>query len=94
MADARAAYLRTLLLAALLGVPVAVAAVLFQTAVQDVIDLVWDDIPDWFGWNEPAALYVVVVPGIAGLLVAAAKRLPGDGGHAPLGGPSTALDRR
>ena len=37
----------------------------------------WDDIPDWLGWNEPAALYVVVVPGIAGLLVAAA--LGGDG---------------
>jgi H+/Cl- antiporter ClcA len=86
MVDARVAYLRTLVLAALLGVPVAFAAVLFQTAVQDVIDLVWDDIPDWLGWNEPAALYVVVVPGIAGLLVAAAKRLPGDGGHPPLGG--------
>jgi hypothetical protein len=40
MADARAAYLRTLLLAALIGVPVAFAAVLFQTALHDVIDLV------------------------------------------------------
>jgi hypothetical protein len=38
-------YLRTLLFAALLGVPVAIAAVLFQTAVHDVSELVWTEIP-------------------------------------------------
>ena len=71
------AHLRTLVLAALLGALLAFASVLFQTAVQDVINLVWDDIPDWLGWSECAALYVVVVPGIAGLLVAATMRLAG-----------------
>jgi H+/Cl- antiporter ClcA len=86
MGDARAAYLRTLLLAALLGVPVAFAAVLFQTALHDLTHFVWEDIPDWFDWNEPAAWYVVLVPGLAGLLVAAAVRLPGHGGHSPLEG--------
>jgi H+/Cl- antiporter ClcA len=43
-------------------------------------------IPDDFGWSEPAWWYVVLVPGLAGLLVAAAVRLPGHGGHSPLEG--------
>jgi H+/Cl- antiporter ClcA len=80
------AYVRTLVLAALLGVPVAFAAVLFQTAIHDLIHLVWEVIPDDLGWSEPAWWYVVLVPGLAGLLVAAALRLPGHGGHSPLEG--------
>jgi H+/Cl- antiporter ClcA len=80
------AYVRTLVFAALLGVPVAFAAVLFQTAIHDVIHLVWEVIPDELGWSEPAWWYVVLVPGLAGLLVAAAVRLPGHGGHSPLEG--------
>jgi H+/Cl- antiporter ClcA len=79
-------YVRTLLFAALLGVPVAFAAVLFQTGIHDVIHLVWDVIPEELGWSEPAWWYVVLVPGLAGLLVAAAIRLPGHGGHSPLEG--------
>ena len=79
-------YVRTLVFAALLGVPVAFAAVLFQTAIHDVIHLVWDVIPEELGWNEPAWWYVILVPGLAGLLVAAAVRLPGHGGHSPLEG--------
>ena len=80
------AYVRTLVFAALLGVPVAFAAVLFQTAIHDVIHLVWDVIPEELGWSEPAWWYVVLVPGLAGLLVAGAVRLPGHGGHSPLEG--------
>ena len=80
------AYVRTLVFAALLGVPVAFAAVLFQTAIHDLIHLVWDVIPDELGWSEPAGWYVILVPGLAGLLVAAACRLPGHGGHSPLEG--------
>lgn len=79
-------YLRTLALAALLGFPVAVAAVLFQTAIHDVIHFVWDVVPHWLGWNEPVGWYVILVPGIAGVLVALAVRLPGHGGHTPLEG--------
>lgn len=79
-------YVRTLVFAALLGVPVAFAAVLFQTAIHDLIHLVWDVIPDELGWSEPSWWYVVLVPGLAGLLVAAAVRLPGHGGHSPLEG--------
>src|SRR5262245_5888449 len=80
------AYVRTLVLAALLGVPVAFAPVLFQTAIHDVTHVVWEVIPDDFGWSEPAWWYVILVPGLAGLLVAAAIRLPGHGGHSPLEG--------
>jgi H+/Cl- antiporter ClcA len=75
-----------LVFAALLGVPVAFAAVLFQTAIHDVIHLVWDEVPEALGWAEPSWWYVVLVPGLAGLLVAAALRLPGHGGHTPLEG--------
>ena len=80
------AYVKTLVFAALLGVPVAFAAVLFQTAIHDVIHLVWEVIPEELGWSEPSWWYVVLVPGLAGLLVAAAVRLPGHGGHSPLEG--------
>jgi H+/Cl- antiporter ClcA len=87
MRDSEAtSYVRTLVLAALLGVPVAFAAVLFQTAIHDVIHLVWEVIPDELGWSEPSWWYVLLVPGLAGLLVAAAVRLPGHGGHSPLEG--------
>jgi H+/Cl- antiporter ClcA len=90
MRDAEAmAYVRTLVFAALLGVPVAFAAVLFQTAIHDVIHLVWDVVPEELGWSEPSWWYVILVPGLAGLLVAAAVRLPGHGGHSPLEGLGT-----
>jgi H+/Cl- antiporter ClcA len=83
-------YLRTVCLAALLGVPVAAAGVLFQTALHDVIHFVWDVVPDWFGESEPAGWYVILVTAFAGVLVALLIRLPGHGGHSPLEGISTA----
>jgi H+/Cl- antiporter ClcA len=79
-------YLRTLVIAGLLGAPVAFAAVLFQTATHDVTHVVWEEIPDWLGESEPPTWYVVLVPAVGGLLVAAALRLPGHGGHTPLEG--------
>jgi H+/Cl- antiporter ClcA len=81
-------YLRTLVYAALLGIPVAFAAVFFQTAIHDVEHVVWEVVPDELGWSEPAGWYVVGVLGLAGALVAAACRLPGHGGHSPLEGLS------
>ncbi len=79
-------YVRTLVFAALLGLPVAFAAVLFQTVLHDATHVVWDVVPDRLDWSEPAWWYVVLVPGLAGVLVAAALRLPGHGGHSPLEG--------
>jgi len=83
-----AAYVRTLVYAGLLGIPVAFAAVLFQTASHELMDLVWDRVPDWAGWSEPAGWYVLLVPAVGGALVALACRLPGHGGHAALDGLS------
>jgi H+/Cl- antiporter ClcA len=80
------AYVRTLAFAALLGFPVAAAAVLFQTAIHDVIHFVWEVVPHWLDWSEPAAWYVILVPALAGVVVALALRLPGHGGHSPLEG--------
>jgi H+/Cl- antiporter ClcA len=79
-------YLRTLVYAALLGLPVAAAAVAFQTLIHDTIHLVWEVVPDWLDWSEPPAWYVVLATGVAGVLVAGAIRLPGHGGHSPLEG--------
>jgi H+/Cl- antiporter ClcA len=81
-------YLRTLVFAALLGVPVAIAALLFQTAIHDVIHVVWDVVPDWMGDSEPAGWYVIAVTALTGIVVAALIRLPGHGGHSPLEGIS------
>ena len=64
----------------------AFAAVLFQSALHHATDLVWEEIPQALDWSEPAWWYVVLVPGLAGVLVAAALRLPGHGGHSPLEG--------
>jgi hypothetical protein len=36
-----------------------------------VIDVVWDELPDALGRSELAWWYVILVPGLAGLLVAA-----------------------
>ena len=72
--------------AALLGFPVAFAAVLFQTAIHDVIHFVWEVVPHWLDWSEPAWWYVILVPAFAGVLVALFLRLPGHGGHSPLEG--------
>ena len=47
------AYLRTLVIAALIGLPVAFAAVLFLTLIHELIDLPWSDLPDGAGWDEP-----------------------------------------
>jgi H+/Cl- antiporter ClcA len=85
--DPRArSYLRTLIVAGLLGAPVAFAAVLFQTAIHDVTHVVWEVVPDWLGESEPPTWYVFLVPAVGGVLVAAALRLPGHGGHSPLEG--------
>jgi len=92
--DARALrYLRTLVFAALLGIPVAFAAVLFQTVLHDATHLVWDVVPGRLDWSEPPWWYVILVPGIAGVLVASAIRLPGHGGHSPLEGLSAGTVR-
>lgn len=85
-----ARYVRVLLLAALVGVPAAAAAVLFSSALHGMESLVWHDLPDAAGWTEPPWWFVMAVPALAGVIVAAALRLPGHGGHAAVEGLSLA----
>jgi len=82
------AYLRVIVIAALLGVPAALAAVAFTSLLHDVTHLVWEDLPDAAGWSEPPWWYVISVPALGGAIVAATLRLPGHGGHGALGGLS------
>jgi H+/Cl- antiporter ClcA len=83
------AFVRLLLIAAVLGLVTAFAAVVFQIVVQGVQNLLWSDLPGAAGWQEPPWWYVLAVPALGGVLVALALRLPGHGGHSPLQGLST-----
>lgn len=78
--------LRTLGIAAAIGVPVAAAVVAFEVVLHGATELVWHEVPHWFDWDEPAAWYVIAVPALAGLLVGLAMKLPGRAGHSPLEG--------
>ena len=60
------------------------SALLLQTAIHDLIHLVWEVIPEELGWSEPAWWYVILVPGLAGLLVAAAVGSRATAGTLPL----------
>ena len=79
-------YVRILVIAALLGAPVAVAAAGFMSLSHGLTTLVWTTIPDGAGWTAPPWWYVLAVPAIAGLLVAVAVRLPGHGGEPAVAG--------
>jgi len=62
-------------------VPVALGAAAFMSATHGLTTLVWTTVPDNAGWTTPPGWYVLAVPALAGLLVAAALRLPGHGGE-------------
>jgi H+/Cl- antiporter ClcA len=79
-------YARILLTAAALGVPVAFAAAAFMSLSHGLTTLMWTTIPDAAGWAAPPGWYVVAVPAMGGLLVAAAMLLPGRGGESAVGG--------
>jgi H+/Cl- antiporter ClcA len=82
-------YLIALAAAALAGIPIAAAAVVFDSIVHGLTTLFWTDIPkDVLNVGEPPWWYVLVLPTFAGLLTAGALRLPGHGGHSPADGLS------
>ena len=64
----------------------AFAAVGFTSLVHGLESLLWDELPDAASWDEPPWWYVLAIPTLAGAVVAAALRLPGGGGHAPIEG--------
>jgi H+/Cl- antiporter ClcA len=78
-AQAGPAYLRLVLLGAIVGAPAAVVAALFLGVVHEVEHWIWPDSPAWY--------LVVGLPVVGAAIVWAARTfLPGDGGHRPLDG--------
>ncbi|WP_282944871.1 chloride channel protein [Cellulomonas endometrii] len=77
---------RLTLLGALVGLPAGVVAFAFVGAVHVLQQLFWDRLPDALGATSPPWYLVLALPVAGAALVAAARRLPGDGGHPPAGG--------
>ena len=76
--------LSLLVLAAIVGVVVSIAAFCFLEAVHWTTEWVYDDLPDALGFDGVPVWWPLPVLFIAGLIVAfAILRMPGRGGHVP-----------
>jgi H+/Cl- antiporter ClcA len=85
------AYLRLIVIAGLIGIPAAVAAALFLGLIHALEHWLWDELPSSIGYAAPPWFLVLGLPVAGALLVVVARvLLPGDGGHAPLGGLTVA----
>jgi H+/Cl- antiporter ClcA len=80
---------RLTLLGALVGLPAGLVAFAFVSLVHLLQTLLWDTVPEVLGHDSPPWYLVLGLPVAGAALVAAARALPGDGGHAPLGGLQT-----
>jgi H+/Cl- antiporter ClcA len=81
------AYVRLLVLAALIGVPVSALAYGFLQLVAELQEVLFDDAPRWLGFDSTPTWWPVPVLAVSGLLTALAiLRLPGRGGHSPVDG--------
>src|SRR3954463_13770210 len=88
-------YVGILVLAALIGVPVSMAAYGFLALVDTLQDGLFTDLPKTLGLDPVPAWWPLPLLTVAGLLVAPAiTRLPGNGGHSPADGfkPSGPVD--
>ena len=80
-------YLRLLILAALLGVPVSAAAYGFLALVSYLQREIFTHLPNGLGFHGEPPWWPVPILMVAGLLVAPViKYLPGKGGHSPADG--------
>ena len=85
------AYLRLILIGAVIGLPAALVAAAFLALVNDAQDWLWTDLPDALGQDTPPWYIVVALPIVGAAIVWLARRfLPGDGGHVPVNGLSAA----
>jgi H+/Cl- antiporter ClcA len=77
------------LLGAAIGIPAALAAIAFFTAVHYLEQLIWHALPTALGEASPPWYLVVFLPVVGAAIVAIARlTLPGDGGRSPLAGMS------
>jgi H+/Cl- antiporter ClcA len=80
-------YLKLLLLAGLLGIPLSVTAFGFLVGVHELEHVVWHTLPHELGYDHVPAWWPILALGLAGVLVAlAVLHLPGHGGHVPADG--------
>lgn len=77
---------RLTLLGALVGLPAGLVAFAFVALVHLLQTLLWDTLPEALGHDAPPWYLVLGLPVAGAVLVAAARRLPGDGGHPPTEG--------
>ena len=81
------AYLRLLLLAAAIGVPISAVAYFFLYVVSKLQHLLYTRLPSGLGFHGTPVWWPVPLLAVAGVLVAATiKYLPGQGGHSPADG--------
>jgi H+/Cl- antiporter ClcA len=84
------AYVRLLVLAALIGVPISAAAYGFLKLVAALQEALFTDLPDALGFDAPPTWWPLPLLAVSGLLVALAiLHLPGTGGHSPADGFKT-----
>jgi H+/Cl- antiporter ClcA len=84
-------YLKLLLLAALVGVPVSLVAFGFVGLQHQLQHWIWTSLPSGLGYAQPPWWWPLPTLALAGvLIVPVLTRMPGQGGHLPvrgLGGP-------
>ncbi|MEV7595887.1 chloride channel protein [Kitasatospora sp. NPDC089797] len=80
-------YLRLLLVAVLVGVPISLVAFGFVTLEHELQHWVWESLPDAAGYDRAPWWWPLPALLLAGLLIApVVTRLPGRGGHVPVDG--------
>ena len=85
----RRPWARFLGVCALLGIPVSVAAFLFLAVLHELTHLVWETLPEAWGFEGVPWWWPLPWLAVAGVMVGVAVRsLPGHGGHLPVHGLS------
>src|SRR5260370_21236974 len=80
-------YVVLLVVAAILGVPISVAAYFFLWLITHIQDWVYTSLPNALGFHGEPIWWPVLPLFLAGVLVGLIIRyLPGRGGHSPAGG--------
>src|SRR5215218_3854938 len=79
------AYMKLLVLAALIGIPISAVAYGFLELVAELQELLFDDLPDALGLDPVPVWWPLPLLALSGLLVA----LPGTAGHSPADGFKT-----